>query len=118
MYMNRIQTSSRASAASELANIILGIWVAISPFILGFSHPAARWNNVAVGIALLLVALAAEWGDKAVRGLVVPLGVWLFVSPFLIGFSTTAFVANNIIMAFVVITAGAISEGLTTPDHS
>ena len=109
---------SRASAASELANIIFASWVAVSPIVLGFSQNfAATWSNVAVGIALLLVTIAAKWKDQAFEGLVVPLGIWLFVSPFLLGFSSAAFLANNIIMAFVVITAGAMSEGLSTP-HS
>lgn len=116
--MNRIQTHSRASTASELVNVIFALWVAVSPFVLGFSQNfSATCSNIAVGIALLLVTLAATWKDQAFEGLVVPLAIWLFVSPFLLGFSSAAFLANNIIMAFVAITAGAMSEGLSTP-HS
>src|SRR6516162_10434328 len=116
-YMNRILTSRRALSVSELVNIVIAIWVAISPFILGVRNFTARWSNLAVGIALLLVALATEWIDEALESLVVLLAIWLFVSPFLLGFSTTAFLANNIIMAFVVVAAGATSDGLRTPRH-
>ncbi len=117
--MTALPTSRRPSLGAELANIILGIWVALSPFILGFSHhPAARWSNLTVGIALLLVTAAGAWADEALEGLVVPLGVWLFVSPFVLGFSTAAFLANNVSMAFIVIAAGAISDGLRLPGAS
>lgn len=99
----------------ELANLILGLWVIVSPFILGFQNPVARWSNIAVGVALVVVTLAAQRIDEALEGLVVVLAIWLFLSPFLLGFSTTAFLANNVIMAFVVVTAGASSEGLRRP---
>jgi hypothetical protein len=101
---------------AELANIVLGIWVALSPFVLGFRNVAGRWSNVAVGIALILVALAGTWGDEAFEGLVVPLGAWVFISPFILGFSTGAFLANNVVLAFVVIAAGAMSDALRSPE--
>lgn len=114
--MNAVQTSRRASTGAELANIVLGIWVILSPFLLGFSQNiAGKWSNIADGIALVLVALASTWGDEALESLVVPLGIWLFASPFVLGFSTAAFLANNVIMAFIVIAAGAISDGLRSP---
>lgn len=114
--MNALQRSGRVSTRAEWVNIILGLWVAVSPFILGFTQNIARWNNVAVGIALVLIALASNLRDEAFETLVVPLGAWLFASPFLLGFSRTAFVANNVAMAFIVIAAGAISYGLCSPE--
>lgn len=116
--MNAVQTSKHAPIAAEWANIVLGIWVAVSPFILGFQNVAARWSNLAVGVALVLVALASEWINRALESLVVPLGVWIFMSPFVLGFSREVFLANNVAMAFIVIAAGAISNGLRLPEAS
>jgi hypothetical protein len=114
--MNAAETTRDPSTGAEIANIVIGIWVALSPFLLGFSHNVAgRWSNIAVGTALVLVALISTWGDEAFEGLVVPLGIWLFVSPLVFGFSKWAFLANNISLAFVVIAAGAISDGLRSP---
>ena len=114
--MNAVQLSRRPSTGAELANIVFGIWVAVSPFVLGFSQNiAGRWSNIAVGIALVLVSLAGGWADEAFEGLVVPLGAWLFASPFVLGFWNWAFPTNNISMAFVVIAAGAISDALRPP---
>jgi hypothetical protein len=114
--MNAAQTSRSPSRGAEIANILLGIWVALSPFVIGFNqNVAGKWSNIAVGIALVLVALASTWGDEAFEGLVVPLGIWLFASPFVLGFSRWGFLVNNLIMAFIVIAAGAISDGLRSP---
>lgn len=116
--MTKVETQRRVVTAAELVNIILGIWVAISAFVLGFSHnPISRWNNIAVGIALVLVALASKWENEALEGLAVPLAIWLFSSAFVLGIHTTAFMANNASMAFVVVTAAAISEGLRLPKN-
>lgn len=114
--MNTIETGKRAVTAAELANIVLGIWLVLSPFVLTFSHnTAARWNNIAVGIALVLVALAAQWENEALQGLAVPLAIWLFASPFVLGIYTAAFLANNVTMAFIVVAAAAINDGLRPP---
>jgi hypothetical protein len=114
--MKVLQKSRPPSTGAEIANILLGIWVALSPFVLGFSqNVAGKWSNIAVGIALVLVSLASIWGDEAFEGLVVPLGIWLFASPFVLGFSHWQFLANNVSLAFVVIAAGAISDGLRSP---
>jgi hypothetical protein len=113
-----VPTNRPPSTGAEIANIVLGIWVAISPFVLGFSQNiAGKWSNISVGIALVLVAMAGAWGDEAFEGLVVPLGIWLFASPFVLGFSTTAFLANNVCLSFIVIAAGAISDGLRSPQE-
>jgi len=111
--MNTAVTGRRTSATAGLVNMLFGIWVAFSPLLLGFGrNTAALWNNIAVGIALTLVAIVGEWVDGGFQALVVPLGVWLFASPFVLGFSSAAFLVNNVTMAFVVIAAGAISDGL------
>ena len=117
--MNAMQTSRRPILGAELINILLGIWVAISPFVLGFSrNTAVMLGNIAVGIALVLVSLAGAFVDEAFEGLVMPLGTWLFISAFVFGFWTLALPVNNVAMAFIVIAAGAISDALRVPVES
>jgi hypothetical protein len=96
----------------RVVQMLLGLWLIFSPFILGFSaNHAAMWNNIAVGLACLFLATGNKWEDGGVQALIVPLGIWLFMSPFVLGLSKAAFALNNIIMAFVVIGWGLISEG-------
>lgn len=109
--------NGQSSIGPALVNILVGVWLVCSPFVLGFTRNAtATWNNIAVGIALILITLAGEWWDMALGPLVVPLSMWLFLSPFILGISTTPFLANNVSIAFVAIAAGAISDGLRSPD--
>lgn len=111
--MNTATTNKQTPTVASWVNILLGVWVGISPFVLGFSrNTPAMWNNIAVGVAIVLLASVSGWRNGALPALIVLLGAWLFASPFVLGFSRTAFLWNNVIMAFVVIAGAAISEEL------
>jgi cyanate permease len=46
------------SAAPSGANIVLGFWTLISPWIYGYSMDAARlWTNIIVGIVVIALAI-------------------------------------------------------------
>jgi hypothetical protein len=71
------------------ANGLLGVWIVMSPWALGFQDvPVAMTNAAVVGAALVAAALRAifvpraweEWTEAV-------LGVWLIASPWLLGFS-------------------------------
>ena len=50
-------------AWEEWINLLIGIWLIISPFVLGFSmHTAAMWNFIIVGI---IVGADALWAALA-----------------------------------------------------
>ncbi len=112
--MRTANMNGRVPLGAELVNVLLGIMVAVAPFVLGFTRSAAKWNNVAIGVALIVVALLSRWRDE-VLGLAMLVAGWLFWSPFILGFSTAAFLAANVVLAFVVIAAAASSEGLISP---
>ncbi|MFO1174575.1 MAG: SPW repeat protein [Paracoccaceae bacterium] len=70
-------------------SLILGIWLFMSPWLLGFTGlDAAFWNAVAFGLVIVLMALMAlfefheweEWADMVI-------GAWLVVSPWVLGFA-------------------------------
>jgi hypothetical protein len=45
--------------------LVLGLWVLVSPYILGFSDiSTALWSNVIVGIAIVISALWQLFGVK------------------------------------------------------
>lgn len=119
--MNKAETNRRTSTTADWANIILGMWIAMSPSVLGFSRDgAAMWSNVAAGVALVLLNLASlnGWGNGVIACLVVLLSIWLFVSPFVLDFHRAAFLLNNLCAAFVVIGGAAISEELRSINSS
>jgi len=41
-------------------NIILGLWLILSPFLLGFESDQAIWNSAIVGFLVIFVTLASK----------------------------------------------------------
>ena len=104
-------TTYQARPASSGINVALGIWLIISPFVLGFeAHQAAKWNDIAVGIAVGLVALQA-W--SAVN---VALGVWLIIAPFVLGFANLpTLLWNSVILGALV---GIVAFATNSPQRA
>ncbi len=117
--MDNVRSYPRRSGTSGI-NVVLGIWLIISPFVLAFTNnQTAKWNDIATGIAVALLAL---WGQSWWN---VILGIWLIVSPFVLGFANApTLLWNNVILGVLVgIVAlassssrpAAYSESPTTP---
>jgi SPW repeat-containing protein len=97
-------------AWEDWVDMVLGAWLAISPWVLGFtdSDAGATRNALIVGIAIavlsgstfLIYNAIEEWIDAI-------LGIWLIVSPWVLSSSgTTAVVADFVIV-------GALVAGLS-----
>ena len=113
--MDETAAAQGTATTSGWINLALGLWMVISSWVLGFSHDtAARWNNIATGLAIVLLSSASlkGWAGGILPGVIVLIGVWLFASPFVLGFPTAAFLWNNVLMAFVVIGGAAVGEEL------
>ena len=93
-------------------NSVLGIWLIISPFILGFAgNSVAEWNDIASGVAVALLALGgASWVN-------VFMGIWLIISPFVLGFAgEPTLLWNNVILGALVGTVAALVGSLRGSD--
>lgn len=106
---------NRAAAGwQEWASFVLGLWLAMSPWICGYEHHHAATGNAAfMGIALALgshfqasvEASSAEWLNLAA-------GIWLVAAPFVLDFGAAAVPAANSIAVgtmVVVLAASALS---------
>ena len=72
----------------DILNLMLGIGVGISPWLLGYAETlqAATWNAVIVGVAIVVLAaididVPAQWEEWSI----VALGAWLAVSTYVFG---------------------------------
>jgi hypothetical protein len=110
--METTEICGRTWTTADWVNVFLGIWVAISPFALHFERGASMWNNVVLGVAILLVAAISGWRNGAIAGLLVVLGIWLFASPFVLDYSRPALFWNNVICTFMLVASAAISDEL------
>jgi hypothetical protein len=85
-----------AVAGADLLTVLSGIWLIISPFVLGYSGADAVWNPIVFGaIAGSLALLRLAGGELAASLAGLPLvnaaiGVWLFISAFWLADSAQA----------------------------
>lgn len=107
------QENNQERIASGI-NIILGIWLVIASFVLGYSGiAAAMWNEIIVGVAIIILAwlrvsdrIRMPW----LSWVNVVLGLWLIVAPFVLGYSgTAAAMWNEVIIGIAVAILGAWS---------
>jgi hypothetical protein len=106
--MNQYLTpAARGARTASILNIIAGIWLIISPFILAYSVSAATTNSVICGIIAIIIGwIRAADPSNRVSGLSwinVLLGLWLIWSPFAVHFfPLRAALYNSVIMGIIV----------------
>jgi SPW repeat-containing protein len=91
----------------DVANLILGAFLFVSPWIFGFGAGRASENAYIAGIVIAILAIAAlaafavweEWLNLIV-------GLWVLISPWVLGFQgTTAMTVAVIVGAAVAVLA-------------
>jgi hypothetical protein len=93
----------------DVASLLLGVWLVLSPFALGFAG-AAVWITIVLGLCVILFAIEGfvipsyleEWGE-------ILLGLALVVAPWTVGYesvSATA-TASSMVSGILVILFGA-----------
>jgi heme/copper-type cytochrome/quinol oxidase subunit 3 len=101
-------------------NALLGAWLVLSPWALGFQDQrTAMANAVIIGILLAAAALGAifvpraweEWTEVA-------LGLWLAVSPWVLGFAAMQTAQLNAVITGLVVIALALWVLLTDKDYA
>ncbi len=103
-------SSSRSSPGrtASIINFFLGIWVLISPFVLGFVRFRYElWNNVIVGVIIMIVAGTRAWASRneipGISWINFIMGLWLIASAFYFGFRMfPIYVWNNVILGIAV----------------
>ena len=95
----------------DWANLVLGLWLVLSPWILGFSGTSsATWNAVLLGLAVgLLSLLHLQGGPLWEEWANVVLGVWLILSPWILGFSGEADATWNAVIVGLLVGLLALS---------
>jgi hypothetical protein len=101
----------------DWVNLVLGLWLILSPWLLGYSSaPAAMWNAVIIGVVVGLMSflhlrggpLWEEWAN-------VVLGIWLILSPWILGFSGMTSAMWNAVIVGILVGVLALSEARETP---
>lgn len=110
------ETRKAPAAWASWINVILGIWLIIAPWVLGFagSSPDAVWNSVIFGIAVLILAiLGATTASAAPCWWNIVLGIWLIISPYVLRFDGMPRAEPNTMAFGVIIGILALIAGLS-----
>lgn len=112
--MHTEQTENRLVKWASGANIVLGLWLIIAPFLLGYTGiAAAMWNEIIVGVIVVVLAWLRVSNPGRMTWLSwsnVVLGLWLIAAPFVLGYSgTAAAMWNEVIVGLLIAGLGTWS---------
>lgn len=111
-----MEHEGQARSASIL-NIVAGIWLIVSPSVLGFTNPAAQTNDVwlgfIVGVLGLIRAIAPQVQTVWLSWLNIIAGIWLIIAPFVLGYGSSAQRTNDVILGIIVAGLAIWSSGAT-----
>lgn len=62
-----LRTSFPRERGWSWANVILGVWLIISPFVLGFTSGRLLWNDIVLGIIIAIVGIGNAWSTSSVN---------------------------------------------------
>ena len=92
----------------DYLDVLLGAWIAASPWVLDFSgeYPVAAWNAVIIGGAIVvLAAVDLEFLSKIEEWAMVALGAWSIASPWVLGFTPHRVAAATMLAAGIAVIA-------------
>ena len=114
---------TRVKHWQDVASFVLGAWLALSPWALGYqADPNAMGGAVIAGLALMAVALGAMFAPRAWEEWALALiGLFAIASPWLLGFTDQPAVMRNTVLtgiAVVVLAAWTLLSGRGTGSWS
>ncbi|MCW2878464.1 MAG: repeat protein [Sphaerisporangium sp.] len=103
-------SSSTAAQVIDGLTLLAGLYLAISPWVVGFNGLSRlSVSNMVTGLALAALALgfASAYGRTYGLTWIAPiLGVWTILSPWIIRSHTTGSIWNNVITGIVILLLG------------
>jgi hypothetical protein len=87
-------------------NLLIGIWLFISPWVIGFvgTDAAASWNAWILGVAIVVFSAIAVSMPQAWEEVInILLGIWMVISSWVIGVASRAAETSAVIVGLLVI---------------
>ena len=96
----------------DWTNLVLGAWLFVSPWLLGFAgSAAAAWNAWLLGVVVVVFALwaLAAPSSRGAQWWLVISAAWVFIAPWVLGFASVSAGAWNAWIVSVVVALAAFS---------
>src|SRR5437868_10961080 len=119
---NLTKRSDDAGPPTSTLNVLAGIWLIVSPWVLGFAGLGIPfWDTLLVGVAvagLALIRLRTP-GATGLSWINVFVAIWLIISPFVLGFTiASAAMSNAIFLGILVSMFSALALATQSPAPS
>jgi hypothetical protein len=101
-------------------NLLIGIWLFISPWVIGFvgTDAAASWNAWILGVAIVVFSAIAVSMPQAWEEVInILLGIWIVISSWVIGVASRAAETNAVIVGLLVILFAAWAMAMNRDWH-
>jgi hypothetical protein len=114
--------STQIRTASGI-NLVLGIWLIISPWIYGYATTArnAMASSIIVGILVLIFGILrynAPHSRTVLSWANLILGIWTLLSPWIFSFMTsTAYITNSVVVGILIAALAIWSGSATIAEH-
>jgi hypothetical protein len=114
--------STQIRTASGI-NLVLGIWLIISPWVYGYATTArnAMASSVIVGILVLIFGIlrySAPHSRTVLSWANLILGIWTLLSPWIFSFMTsTAYITNSVVVGILIAALAIWSGSATVAEH-
>ena len=122
MNNNLTKRSDDDGPPTSTLNVLAGIWLIVSPWVLGFAGLGVPfWDTLLVGVAvagLALIRLRTP-GATGLSWINVFVAIWLIISPFVLGFTiASAAMSNAIFLGILVSMFSALALATQSPAPS
>lgn len=99
----------------DTVNVLLSIWLFISPWVLGYSGVGVQaWNAWIVAVIVFVLSAASlTQFQKWEEWINVLLGIWLIISPWILRFGAGSKATSNAVIVGIIIGVLALWNALT-----
>ncbi|WP_055478851.1 SPW repeat protein [Sphaerimonospora mesophila] len=106
--------AAAANPAAQLTDgltLLSGLYLALSPWIVGFQNRPIAVNNLVTGLVIAMLALAYSSAFGRTHGIswIAPvIGLWTIIAPWVIrgGANTAGTIANNVVTGAIILALG------------
>ena len=111
---------TRQQRWQDWINLLLGIWLFISPWVVGFegTQMAASWNAWILGVAIVVFSAIAVSMPQVWEEIInLLLGIWMVISSWIIGATSRSVETNAVIVGLLVILFAILAMAMSHDAH-